>query len=89
MIGSCFDVVVGFLIRTVVRFFKVRTSETWPVEKGTISDATCPLAVFGGPVGKLRYSYIRGGSPKSRLSLLMSGMACSRQISWFRRIPDE
>jgi hypothetical protein len=44
MIGWYFDIVVGFIIRTVVRFVKIRSSETWPVEKGTISSATCPLA---------------------------------------------
>jgi hypothetical protein len=61
MIGWYFDIVVGFLIRTVVRFFKVRTSQTWPVEKGTISSATCPLAVYGGPVGEFGYTYIHKG----------------------------
>jgi len=33
MIGWYFDIVVGFLIRTVIRFVKIRSSETWPVEK--------------------------------------------------------
>jgi hypothetical protein len=32
MIGWYFDIVVGFLIRAVVRFVKIRSSETWPVE---------------------------------------------------------
>jgi hypothetical protein len=53
MIGWYFDVVVGFLIHTVIRFVKLRSSEAWPVEKGTISAATCPAAVYGGPVAEL------------------------------------
>src|SRR5881628_3658375 len=48
MTGWYFDIVLGFLIRTVVRFVKIRSSETWSVEKGTISSATCPTAVYGG-----------------------------------------
>ena len=56
-----FDIVVGFLVRTVVRFVKMRSSETWPVEKGTISSATCPLAAYGGPVAELGYTYIHKG----------------------------
>ena len=43
MIGWFSDVVVGFVISAVVRFIKIRSSEAWPVEKGTISGATCPL----------------------------------------------
>jgi hypothetical protein len=61
MIGWYFDIVVGFLIRTVVRFVKIRSSETWPVEKGTISSATCPLSPYGGPVAELGYTYIHMG----------------------------
>lgn len=62
MIGWYFDVVVGFLIRTVVRFVKIRSSETWPVEKGTISSATCPAEVYGGPVAEMGYTYIHKGN---------------------------
>lgn len=61
MIGWYFDIVVGFLIRAVVRFVRIRSSETWPVEKGTISSATCPLAAYGGPVAELGYTYIHKG----------------------------
>ena len=61
MIGWYFDIVVGFLIRTVIRFVKIRSSKTWPVEKGTISSATCPTAVYGGPVAELGYTYIHKG----------------------------
>jgi hypothetical protein len=61
VIGWYFDVVVGFLIRTVIRFVKLRSSKAWPVEKGTISSATCPAAVYGGPVAELGYTYIHKG----------------------------
>ena len=61
MIGWYVDIVVGFVIRTVVRFVKIRSREMWPVEKGTISSATCPLAVYGGPVAELGYTYLHKG----------------------------
>ena len=61
MIGWYFDVVVGFLIRIVIRFVKLRRSEAWPVENGTISAATCPAATYGGPVAELGYTYIHNG----------------------------
>ena len=52
MIGWYFDVVVGFIIRTVIRLVKLRSSEAWPVEKA---------AVYGGPVAELAYTYIHKG----------------------------
>lgn len=61
MIGWYFDVVVGFLIRIVIRFFKLRSSEAWPVENGTIFATTCPAAMYGGPVAELGYTYIHNG----------------------------
>jgi hypothetical protein len=61
MIGWYFDVLVGFLVRIVTRFVKLRRSEAWPVENGTISAATCPAAMYGGPVAELGYTYIHNG----------------------------
>ena len=61
MIGWYFDIVLGYLIRTFVRFVKMRRSETWPVEKGTLLSATCPPAPYGGPVAEFRYTYIQKG----------------------------
>jgi len=61
MIGWYFDVVIGFLVRTVIRFVRLRSSEAWPVEKGTVSAATCPAAVYGGLVAELGYTYIYEG----------------------------
>ena len=78
MIGWYFDIVVGFLIRTVVRFVRIRSSETWPVEKGTISSATCPLAAYGGPVAELVYTYIHKGEYYSgvhRKAFMLRGSA--------------
>src|SRR5436305_1954052 len=67
MIGWYFDVVIGFLIRTIVRFVRKRSSETWPVETGTISSVMCPAAVYGGPVAELTYTYIHKGEYYSGL----------------------
>jgi hypothetical protein len=67
MIGWYFDIVVGFLIRTVTRFVKLRRSEGWPVENGTISSATCPAGMYGGPVAELGYTYIHNGEYYSGL----------------------
>ena len=78
MIGWYFDIVVGFLIRTVVRFVKIRSSKTWPVAKGTISSATCPTAVHGGPVAELGYTYIHQGEYYSgvhRKAFMLRGSA--------------
>jgi hypothetical protein len=62
MIGGWYlDIIVGYLVRTLVRFIKMRQSEGWPVEKGTISSAICPLASYGGPVAELGYTYIHKG----------------------------
>jgi hypothetical protein len=61
MIGWYFDIVLGYLIRSLVRFVKLRRSETWPVEKGKLLNATCPAISFGGPVAEFRYTYIHKG----------------------------
>ena len=67
MVGWYFDVFVGFLIRIVIRFVKLRSSAEWPVEKGTILTATCPAAVYGGPIAELVYTYIHKGESYSGL----------------------
>ena len=61
MIGWYFDVLVGFLIRTVIRFVRLQSSTAWPVENGTISSAICPSTSYGGPVAELGYTYIHKG----------------------------
>jgi|KBSMisStandDraft_5_1062788.scaffolds.fasta_scaffold70574_3 hypothetical protein len=69
MIGWYFEVVIGFLVRAVIRFAKLRSSEAWPVEKGIISAATCPAAVYGGPVAELGYTYTHKGEYYSGIHL--------------------
>lgn len=61
MLGWYLDIVVGYVIRTILRFVKIRRSETWPVVAGTISSATCPVAPYGGPVAEFGYTYIHNG----------------------------
>lgn len=61
MIGWYFDIVIGYLIRSLLRFVKMRRSETWPVEKGKLMSATCPAISYGGPVAEFRYTYIHSG----------------------------
>ena len=47
MVGWYFDVIVGFLIRTVIRFVKLRSSEAWPVEKYNFSRDMSSSSVWG------------------------------------------
>jgi hypothetical protein len=62
MLGWYFDIVIGYLIRTVVRFFKMRRSGVWPIERAVISSVTCPRFVYGGPYAELGYTYTcKGG----------------------------
>jgi hypothetical protein len=59
--GWYVDIIVGYLVRTLVRFIQTWQSEGWPVERGTISSAICPPASYGGPVAELGYTYIHKG----------------------------
>jgi hypothetical protein len=61
MLGWYVDVLIGYAIRSLIRFFRKLRSEKWPVEKGTVSSAICPAAVYGGPVAELGYTYIYNG----------------------------
>src|SRR5258708_27959394 len=61
MLGWYIDIVIGYLIRTVVRFFKVRGSETWSIERALISSVNCPRFVYGGPYAELGYTYTHNG----------------------------
>jgi hypothetical protein len=49
MVGWYLDVLVGYLIRIVIRMMKARGSGTWPVEKGTVTGSSCDAAPYGGP----------------------------------------
>jgi hypothetical protein len=61
MVGWYLDVVVGYLIRIVIRGVRARGSSTWPVEKATVSDSRCPVAPYGGPVAAIGYTYTHEG----------------------------
>jgi hypothetical protein len=60
--GWYFDVVIGYLIRILIRAVRARGSNTWPVEKATVSNSRCPAAQYGGPVAEIIYTYIHEGS---------------------------
>jgi hypothetical protein len=62
MVGWYFDIVIGFLIRIVIRLVRARGSSTWPVEKARVSDSRCPAAPYGGAVAEVVYTYIHEGS---------------------------
>src|SRR5215831_12021201 len=52
---------IGHLIRTLVRFIKLRRSETWPVEKGKLLSASCTPTGYGEVVAEFSYAYIHKG----------------------------
>ena len=59
--GWYLDILVGYAIRTLIRFVRTLQSEKWPVEEGTVSSAICPAAVYGGPVAEIAYTYRYNG----------------------------
>jgi hypothetical protein len=61
MIGWYFDVVIGYLIRAVIRVVKTRRSNAWPVNKATVANSGCPAFSYGGPVAEVGYTYIYEG----------------------------
>lgn len=61
MAGWYLDVVIGYLIRTLTRFFKMRRSKTWPIEKAEISSVSPPKFEYGGPCGEFLYTYTHKG----------------------------
>lgn len=61
MLDWYIDVIIGYLIRTVVRFSKIRRSKAWPIEKAVISSVICPKFAFGGPYAELGYTYTHNG----------------------------
>ena len=62
MIGWYFDVVIGYLIRTVICLVKARRSNAWPVNKATVASSFCPAFSYGGSVAEVGYTYIHEGS---------------------------
>ena len=61
LLGWYFDILVGYLIRTLMRFIRMRRSSEWPTENGTVSSVTCPPASYGGPVAEIGYTYTHKG----------------------------
>jgi hypothetical protein len=61
MVGWYLDVLVGYLIRIMIRMMKARGSSTWPVEKGTVTGSSCDAAAYGGPVAEITYTYTHKG----------------------------
>jgi hypothetical protein len=61
MLGWYLDVLLGYAIRSRVRFVRTLQSAKWPIEKGTVSSAICATAVYGGHVAEIGYTYIYNG----------------------------
>ncbi len=61
MFGWYLDVLVGYVIRSFIRFVRTLKSEKWPAEKATVSSANCPASTYGGPVAEIAYTYIYKG----------------------------
>jgi|SRR6185312_16965131 len=55
------DIVIGYLIRTLVRFFNLLRSKTWPVEKAEISNVILRKTGYGGPYTEFGYIYTHKG----------------------------
>lgn len=63
MLGGWYlDVVVGYLIRSIVRLVKLHRSDGWPLENAVVSGSRCPPAPYGGPVAEISYTYNYAGS---------------------------
>jgi hypothetical protein len=61
MVGWYIDVVIGFLIRVLIRNIKIRRSVSWPVETGKVYRSECPALSYGGPVAEVSYTYTHKG----------------------------
>jgi hypothetical protein len=66
-LGWYFDVIIGYVIRALVRFFQMQRGKAWPIEKATISSITCEGMAYGGPYVDLVYTYNRDGEYYSGL----------------------
>jgi hypothetical protein len=59
--GWYIDILIGYLIRAVIRLVKLRRSESWSLEDAVVSSSTRPLAPYGGPVAEIGYTYNHAG----------------------------
>ncbi len=58
--GWFLDIIIGYLIRSSIRLFRLIKSSNWPVERGTVTSSTCASS-YGGPVSEITYTYIHAG----------------------------
>lgn len=61
MLGWYLDILIGYLIRYIVRFVKLQRSEDWPLENAVVSGSRCPPAPSGGRVAEVAYTYTHRG----------------------------
>ncbi len=59
--GWYVDILVGYLIRIIIRTIKARGSSTWPLEKAKVTGSRCDGAAYGGPVAEVTYAYHHEG----------------------------
>jgi hypothetical protein len=62
MAGWYLDILIGYLIRSIIHLVKLHRSESWLFEHAVVSGARCPPAQYGGPVAQVRYTYRHAGS---------------------------
>ena len=58
--GWFLDVIIGYLIRSSIRLFRLSKGSSWPVERGTVTSSACSGS-YGGPVGEITYTYTHAG----------------------------
>jgi hypothetical protein len=55
------DILVGYLIRILIRTVKARGSDRWLTEKAQITGSRCDSPAYGGPVGEVTYAFHHQG----------------------------
>lgn len=90
LLGWYIDIIIGYLFRTLMRFFKITRSGTWPIERATISSVDGPRLVYGGPYAELGYTYTHNGQYYAgvhRKPFMLRGSA--EEYAARRRVGDE
>jgi hypothetical protein len=59
--GWYLDVLVGYLLRMLIRTVKARGSNRWPLEKALITDSRVDRAAYGGRVAEVTYAFHHEG----------------------------
>jgi hypothetical protein len=60
LLGWHFDVILGYLIRSLIHFLKFRGAADWAREKATVSSSKAE-GLYGGHVAEVSYIYVRDG----------------------------